>query len=137
LTQLPSNLPENMLGSVRLPNRPVEMTESDYDLLLSLARKVERRGMGVPAIFFLESAKPLNYIGAQAMVFFGPMVRIMFESPNYYRFTELLENRDTVELLLRMIEGLVDETDRRQYADKKAKKKHRKPFWKFWGKRPN
>ncbi|MCP4544991.1 MAG: hypothetical protein GY835_00840 [bacterium] len=132
---LPSNLSEKMLDGY-LPVRPVDMQESDYDLLLALAKKIDRRGLSIPAIFFLESSKPLNYIGAQAMVFFGPMVRILFESPNYYRYTELLEDRHVVELLIKMIEGLIEETDKRKRAEKSAAKtvdQTRKGlFRKFW-----
>ena len=133
---LPSNLSENMISG-HLPQRPIEMQEGDYDLLLSLAKKIMRRGMAIPAIFFLESAKPLNYVGAQAMVFFGPMVRILFESPNYYRYTELLEDRASVELLLQMIEGLVEEADKGEKAAKRAAREERRrsgrrQSWKFW-----
>jgi len=120
---------------LKLPKRPDEMTETDYDLLLDLARKVVKRRMAVPAIFFLESAKPLNYVGAQAMVFFGPFVRVFFESPNYYRYTELFEDRPTVELLLRMIEGLESEEQRREKAERAARKARqgdRRSRWRFW-----
>ncbi|MDP6418413.1 MAG: hypothetical protein QGG80_02975 [Candidatus Krumholzibacteria bacterium] len=81
-----------------------KLSEEDRELLENLAKKVVRRRLSVPAIFFLESTKPLNYVGSQAMVFFGPFVRMLFESPNYYRYTELFEDREVVELLLRMIE---------------------------------
>ncbi len=127
------NLPEHPVPNLRLPDRPEEMSEGDYGLLLELARKIVRRRLSVPAIFFLETAKPLNYIGAQAMVFFGPFVRILFESPNYYRYTELLEQRPTLELLLRMIEEYESEFAREEKAARTARKKAgRKPFWKFW-----
>jgi hypothetical protein len=128
--------PENPVPELKLPARPGEMTEGDYELLLELARKIVRRRLAVPAIFFLESAKPLNYVGAQAMVFFGPLVRILFESPNYYRYTELLEDRGTIELLLRMIEELESESARRERVERAARRGERKaPFWKFWGRR--
>ncbi|MBN2170206.1 MAG: hypothetical protein JW819_02665 [Candidatus Krumholzibacteriota bacterium] len=124
---------------LRLPVRPDAMTATDYDLLLDLARKVVRRRMAVPAIFFLESAKPLNYVGAQAMVFFGPFVRVFFESPNYYRYTELFEDRPTVELLLRMIEGLESEEQQREKAARaarRARRGDRRFRWRFWRRRP-
>jgi hypothetical protein len=132
------DLPESPVPNLRLPDKPGEMDPSDYELLLGLARKIVRRRLTVPAIFFLETAKPLNYIGAQAMVFFGPFVQILFESPNYYRYTELLEERTTLELLLRMVEELESEEARREKLarekkrEEKSKTKTKRPFWKFW-----
>ena len=116
-----------------LPERPSELDEKDYGLLLELARKTVRRRMSVPAIFFLESTKPLSYVGSQAMVFFGPFVRLLFESPNYYRYSEMLEDRDNLELLLRMIEELESEFTRAEDEARALRKaERRRPFWKFW-----
>lgn len=127
---------ETYFQAAKLPDRPAEMTEDDFDLLGSLAQKLVRRRLAVPAIFFLESAKPLNYVGAQAMVFFGPFVQVLFESPNYYRYTELLEQRPTVELLLQMIEGYESELARAETAARAARRAARpRRFWQFWKRR--
>jgi len=119
-----------------LPERPETLEQIDYDLLLGLAEKVVKRGLSVPAIFFLESTKPLSYIGSQAMVFFGPFVRILFESPNYYRYSEMLEDRANVELLLQMIEQLEGERSREEKQARAARKAERRsPRWKFWSRK--
>jgi len=119
-----------------LPERPEALAAFDYDLLLSLAKKVVKRGLSVPAIFFLESTKPLSYVGSQAMVFFGPFVRILFESPNYYRYSEMLEDRANVEVLLRMIEELEGERSRAEKEARAARKAQgRRPRWKFWSRK--
>jgi len=116
-----------------LPERPADLEEQDYELLLNLARKTVRRRLSVPAIFFLESTKPLSYVGSQAMVFFGPFVRLLFESPNYYRYSEMLEDRANLELLLQMIEDLESEhTQAEKEARALRKTKRRRPLWKFW-----
>ncbi len=119
-----------------LPERPETLEQRDYDLLLGLAEKTVKRGLSVPAIFFLESTKPLSYIGSQAMVFFGPFVRILFESPNYYRYQEMLEDRANVELLLQMIEQLEGERSRAEREAKAARKAAgQSPRWKFWSRK--
>ena len=130
-------LPENLGVDLRLPPRPDDLGESDYELLRKLAEKVVARRLSVPAIFFLESTKPLNYVGAQAMVFFGPFVRVLFESPNYYRYAELFEDRPTMELLLRMIEELESAVAKREKAERATRLADRgdRPFWKFWRRR--
>ncbi len=128
---------ETYFAAARLPECPDDMDEPDFELLRALAEKIVKRRLAVPAIFFLESAKPLNYIGSQAMVFFGPFVRVLFESPNYYRYSELLEQRPTVELLLRMIEGYESDLARADKAAKAARKSsRRRPAWQFWRRRP-
>jgi hypothetical protein len=69
-----------------------------------VARKVIQWRMAVPAILFLESVKPLNYIGAQAMVFFEPIVQTLFNFRDYDTFRLAMERRENIENLLQKIE---------------------------------
>jgi len=73
-------------------------------LLDRLAEGIVGRHMTVPAILFLESMKPLSFVGSQALYFFEPMVRALFTVPEYERFAALLERRETMEVLLVRIE---------------------------------
>jgi len=50
------------------------LTDEDRALLARLAAKVVVRRMAGPAILFLESMRPLNYIGSQALVFLRPFL---------------------------------------------------------------
>lgn len=70
-----------------------------------MAEQVVSRRMTVPAILFLESVKPVSFIGSQALYFFEPMVRAFFTVPEYERFAALLERRETLEALLVRIEA--------------------------------
>jgi len=76
----------------------------------------------VPAILFLESMKPLSFVGSQAMYFFEPMVRALFAVPEYERFAALMERRESVEALLVAIERRDDEERR---AEKERKQRER------------
>ncbi|HXF58246.1 MAG TPA: hypothetical protein VN539_00305 [Candidatus Saccharimonadales bacterium] len=67
-----------------------------------------RHRMTVPAIFFLESMKPLSFVGSQAMHFFEPFVHAFFPVRDYERFALLMERRENLELLLVKIEGKDD-----------------------------
>jgi len=78
--------------------------------------------MTVPAILFLESVKPLSFVGSQAMYFFEPMVRALFAVPEYERVAALMERRESVEALLVAIERR-DEDQRR--LEKEQKKRER------------
>lgn len=79
---------------------------SDHELISSLAKKIVRHGLGVPAIFFLEMVKYLAFFGSQIMIFFGPIITVFISSHLYYKYAELLEDRKNVELLLSTIEQL-------------------------------
>ncbi|HDH99802.1 MAG TPA: hypothetical protein ENF74_02295, partial [Firmicutes bacterium] len=52
-----------------------ELSEEELALVEKVARAVARRGLATPALMFLESVRPLNFIGSQAMIFLEPMVR--------------------------------------------------------------
>jgi len=82
-----------------------ELEPGDRELLDALAQGITKRRLASAAIFFLESMKPLGWIGSQVMYFFQPIMRLVFsESTRYDRAARLLEKRGTVELLLRRIE---------------------------------
>jgi hypothetical protein len=99
--------------------------EEDEKLLDAVASRVVRMGMAVPAIFFLESTKPLSYIGSQALVFLEPFVKSFLNLASYDRFVALLEDRRNIEKLLRKIEDL-DERTRQEEKDRKRQEKERK-----------
>ena len=63
------------------------------------------KSMTIPAIVFLESVKPLNYIGSQAMVFFEPIVQSLFNLKDYDTFRSALEKRQSVEIMIQKIEA--------------------------------
>ena len=60
--------------------------------------------MAVPAVIFLESVKPLNYVGSQVLVFFQPIATTIFDTADYAELTSLLEQRGSLEVLLKRIE---------------------------------
>jgi phenylacetate-coenzyme A ligase PaaK-like adenylate-forming protein len=90
--------------------------------------------MTVPAIFFLESVKPLSFVGSQALHFFEPMVNAFFQVRDYERFSLLMERRENLEVLLVKIEAKDeaarhDEKERRKRdrAERAAKKRGKEP----------
>lgn len=83
----------------------VVLTPRQEEILDRLAAKVVEWRMSVPAVLFLESVKPLNYIGSQMLVFFSPIVNGLFTIKDYDDFVALMEERGNVELLLKKIEA--------------------------------
>ena len=95
-------------GMGDLPNSGEEniLSEEELAVLEKLAKFTIRKGMTVPAIMFLESVKPLNFIGSQTMVFFEPMIQAVFSIRDYNTLQTALEKRETLEILIRKIEEL-------------------------------
>lgn len=83
---------------------PRTLGPEDEALLNRIARAVDRWGMTVPAIFLLESSKPLNFVGGQFLHFLSPIVHSVVDAKDLDRLALLLERRDTVEELIRRIE---------------------------------
>ena len=81
-------------------------TPRQEEILDRLAAKVVEWKMSVPAILFLESVKPLNFVGSQVLVFFSPIANSLFTIKDYDELTTLLEQRGSIELLLKRIEAL-------------------------------
>jgi hypothetical protein len=98
-------------------------TEEDDQLIEKVARKLVNMSLTVPAIFLLESSKPLAFLGGQLLVFLEPFIQTLFNFKQYQRFAFLMENRDNWERLLRKIEDLEEDAKRREKEEKQAKKK--------------
>ena len=107
-----------------------EKTElTDQEIIERLAKWIAVRRMTVPAILFIESHRPLSFVGSQAMIaaspfvaFFEPFLKGLagpgFEHSIYKRFAALLEDRDNLELLVIEIERC---NQRQKDAEKQEK----------------
>jgi hypothetical protein len=114
------------------------LNEREAAIIEKIAAKVVSLKMTVPAILFLESVKPLNYIGAQALIFFEPFVQTIFNFSEYDTFREMMERRENVERLLLKIEEL----DAKLLAEERTARKARRDTarqrrWKWFRRREN
>lgn len=78
--------------------------EEQHDLLEKLAQWIVRRNLTTPAILFLETGKPLNFLGSQLLIAFSPFVQAFFKGEKYHKLALILEKDENVELLLQLIE---------------------------------
>ncbi len=85
----------------------MDLSPEDAALLDRIAARIVRHGLATPAIFFLESVRPLNFVASQAMVFFGPLATAILPRQDYERFAKILEQRESIEALLVRIEALL------------------------------
>jgi hypothetical protein len=81
------------------------LSPEDREFLGELARWLVVRRLTVPSVLFLESTKPLNFVGSQFLFFFEPVIKAFFDGRGYTRFAALMEDRDNVEEFLRLIES--------------------------------
>lgn len=106
-----------------------ELTPHQEEILTKIAQKVVYWKMSVPAILFLESVKPLNYVGSQMMAFFEPFVQAIVSWKDYDEVRNMMEERETVERLLQRIEQLDSEVQEKEKTLKKERKLQRKKQW--------
>ena len=95
-----------------------EITEDDRALIAKLSDWLVERRLETPAVLFLESVRPLSFVGAQGMYVLEPFARAIFNVKDYERLARMLERRENLELLVRAIE---DAADAREAAAKQRK----------------
>lgn len=85
------------------------MAEIEEELTERIAQRVVGMGMGMISIVFLESLKPLSFIGSSILVFTRPIASVFFDTGTYDRFVALVEDRRNIDILVDRIEQLQNE----------------------------
>ena len=96
------------------------------EIMDRFAAKIVDWRITAPAILFLESAKPLSFLGNQALIFFQPIVQSIFNFKTYDEVIEVLEDRDNLEYLLSRLEELEAERTRGEREEKKKRREARR-----------
>ncbi|MCL1827811.1 MAG: hypothetical protein FWG20_07250, partial [Candidatus Cloacimonetes bacterium] len=52
--------------------------ERAIELIEKVAMFFAKRRMGAPAILFIESIRPINFLASQVMIFLAPFVNVIF-----------------------------------------------------------
>lgn len=95
------------MNETRAPVSADEIPEDEANRLLErLADGVVRRRMTAPAVFALEMAKPLNFVGSQVMIALSPIVSVFLNRDDVRKVALLLERDSHLESLLQRIERL-------------------------------
>jgi hypothetical protein len=93
---------------------PLELTDQDRRAFERLAHRIAELRAETPALLAIESARPLSLIAGQALVFFQPFLQALFPVPHLERFAQLIERRENVETLARMIEDAAEQREARR-----------------------
>lgn len=86
------------------PERP-DLTIEDVTLLERVAGAIVARGMATPAVLFLESMGPMNFLGSQALHFLSPIIECVLSGTELSQVARLLERRDSISRLITLIEA--------------------------------
>lgn len=90
-------------------NTPYGPNEEHRDELVEqVAREIELLGMTTPAVHFLEASRPYRALGANAMLFFDPLLRGMFGG-ELASASEILADDAGIEQLIARLEEQGDD----------------------------
>lgn len=96
-----------------------EVSEERKKVLINkIAQKVVDMRLSPVAIVFLESSKPLSFIGNQFMIFMQPFYRAFFSYREYEEIAAMLEERKNIEILICEIERLEEAWNEAKRAKK-------------------
>ena len=102
-----------------MENIEFEVTEDRKKFLINkIAQKVIDYRLSPVAIIFLESSKPLSFLGNQFLIFMQPFYRALFSFREYEEIAAMLEDRKNIEALICEIERLEEERDENKRAKK-------------------
>ena len=86
-----------------------ELTDEERDALIeSLANRVVKYKMQVPAILALEMHRPFSFLAGQSMLLGSGFLAPIFGAENLQRCAKLLEKRENTDRLLLKIEQTKD-----------------------------
>lgn len=81
-----------------------QFTSEEIAILEKVATEVNKRRMSHAAILFLESVRPLNFIGSQLMVALKPLLDIFVNTSEYEKIIKTIEKRGSISQLIELIE---------------------------------
>ena len=89
---------------------PIEMPDDQReDLVEQVAREIQLRGLTTSAVHFLHASRPYRPLGANAMLFFDPVLRSLFGG-DVAGASAILADEDGIEQLIERLEELDEES---------------------------
>jgi hypothetical protein len=79
------------------------------ELVEQVAREIQLRGLTTSAVHFLHASRPYRPLGANAMLFFDPVLRGLFGG-ELATASEILADEDGIEQLIERLEEIDEET---------------------------
>ena len=86
-------------------DKPLQITPLQEASVDKVADFLVRFGMTTPALFTLETMRPLSYVGSQFMHILTPAVSTFLTSEAWNEMADLLEDRRGMDYVLKRIES--------------------------------
>ena len=74
-------------------------------MLERVADAIVTRRMATPAMLFLESMGPMNFLGSQVLHVLTPIIESVLSATELTQIARLLERRDSIHRLMTLIEA--------------------------------
>lgn len=81
-------------------------TEAEREIIERILSAVVRRGLTGPTVLFLDSMRSLNFVSAQAIHYFTPIVGMIVDRDALHTFARYLERRGSVDWLCGRLEAM-------------------------------
>ena len=81
------------------PPGPAEPNDIQRTVVDRLCKEVVRRRLVTPATLILEMGRPLNYVSAQFLHFWQPIVSAVINGAEYEQFSLFLEQRGSIDYI--------------------------------------
>lgn len=88
------------------PPGPAMPTDAEREVIDRLCGVIVSRGLVTPALVFLESVRPLNYVSAQTLHFFAPFISALGDTHSFNEFAHFLERRGAIDYLCQRLDEL-------------------------------
>lgn len=86
-------------------DKPLQITPLQEASVDKVADFLVRFGMTTPALFTLETMRPLSYVGSQFMHILTPAISTFLTSEAWNEMADLLEDRRGMDYVLKRIES--------------------------------
>jgi hypothetical protein len=98
------------------PPEQFDPSHTQRALVEKLCAEVVRRRLNIPALFMLETSRPLNYVSGQFLRFLQPIATVIADANEYELLTQFLEQRGSIDYICRRLEALEADCTARERA---------------------
>jgi len=98
------------------PTEAVVPSDVQRAVVDRMALEIVRRRLTTPALLALEACSPLNFISAQALHYFQPMISSFGDVHAYDEFARFIEQRGSVDYIRERIESLERECEAKEQS---------------------
>ena len=90
------------------------LTEEQLEIIERNAKYIVKKGMGTIAILFIDSMKPLSFVGSQMLQIANPILTLIPYFKDFDKVAEMMEDKENVNYFLNRIEYYMNEENEKK-----------------------